>query len=288
MSRSPITKELILYRNNEAGNSHAFRVNYYEGCSHGCKYCYGCALHEKKVGPYYEEWIKPVLVENALEILKEDLKHVRDKGDVFVESISDAYMPEADPKVTRQVIDLLASCGYTVFLLSKNASLMRDIDLFRRFSQRIKVGFTLVTPSDELRKLVEPNSSPITERISALKKLHEAGLHTIVSLEPLLPCVSIDDYLKLIKEIDTYVTSYEPVGKLSTNIPIEFFNDQAWRGIESGRYDAHYVKLFRALLPRLGTKYRIAEHSKAFLDNYEIPYSDKPIKISSSCDYNPF
>jgi len=221
-------------------------------------------------------------------LLKEDLQQVRDKGEVFVESVSDAYMPDSDPKITRQVLELLAKSGFTIFLLSKNVSVVRDLDLFKRINQRLKVGFTMVTPSEELRKRVEPNSSPIKERIAVLKELHEAGLHTVVSVEPLLPNVSIEEYMGFVEKIDPYVTSYEPIGKLSTNIPSEFINYDEWRGIETGRYNAHYVELFKVLLPKLGNKYRIAEHSRAFLDKHSIPYLDKPIKLSSSCDYSPF
>ena len=191
-------------------------------------------------------------------------------------------------KLPKKVLELLALSGFSIFLLTKNASLIRDIDLFKRFNQRIKVGFTIVTPSDELRKKVEPNSSPIQERIAVLKQLHEAGLHTMVSLEPLLPNVTIEDYLQFVAEIDPYVKSYEPVGKLSTNIPLEFINIEEWRGIETGRYDTHYVELFKVLLPKLGTKYRIAEHSRAFLEKHGITYLDKQIKLSSSCEFNPF
>ena len=283
-----VSKKHILYRNAGEGYSRAFRVSYYEGCSHGCKYCYGCCLAEKSGASCYAKWIKPVLVENTLEILKEDIMHVKDKGEVFVESVSDAYMPGADPKVTHKVLELLALSGFTIFLLTKNASVVRDLNLFKRFNQRIKVGFTIVTPNDELRGKVEPNSSPIEDRIAVLKELHEVGLHTVVSLEPLLPNVSIEDYLQLVEKIDPYVKSYEPVGKLSTNIPLEFTNDEEWRGIETGRYDAHFVELFKALLPKLGNKYRIAEHSRVFLDQHAIKYLDKSIKLSSSCDYSPF
>ena len=281
-------KKHILYRNAKEGNRQEFRVNYYEGCSHGCKYCYGCAMKEKSGGITYATWIKPVLIENTLDILKEDLQHIRNKGEVFVESVSDAYMPDADPKVTRKVLELLAMSGFTIFLLTKSTSVVRDLDLFKRFSQRIKVGFTIVTPNDELRKKVEPHSSPVEERIVVLKKLHDAGLHTVVSLEPLLPNVSVKEYLDFVKEIDPYVSSYEPVGKLSNNIPYEFINDEEWREIEIGRYDEHYVELFKALLPQLGNKYRIAEHSRMFLDKHSIPHLEKPIKLSSSCDYSTY
>jgi DNA repair photolyase len=281
-------KNHILYKNAKEGNSHAFHVNFYNGCSHGCKYCYGCYMKERSGDGNYTKWTKPVAVQNAVELLKEDITHVRDKGEVFVESVSDAYMPDVDTKVTRRVLELLALSGFTIFILTKNASVIRDLDLFKRINQRIKVGFTIVTPNDELRKRVEPNSSPIEERIAVLKELHEAGLHTVVSLEPLLPNVNIEDYIEFVEEIDPYVSSYEPVGKLSVNIPFEFINDEEWRGIDSGRYDTHYVELFKVLLPKLGNKYRIAEHSRVFLDKYRIPFSDKPIKLSSLCDYNPF
>ena len=45
-------------------------------------------------------------------------------------------------------------------------------------------GITLVSLNEEFRNQFEPNSAPYVERLEALRKLHELGCNTWVSIEP--------------------------------------------------------------------------------------------------------
>ena len=52
------------------------------------------------------------------------------------------------------------------------------------------VQMTLTTYDENLCRKVEPNVSTTQERVAALKKLHEAGIPTVVWLCPILPFIN--------------------------------------------------------------------------------------------------
>lgn len=250
-----------------------FYVNYYDGCSNGCKYCYGCLMCERFIKNFdYEKWLKPKLVDNAFEIFEKNLKTSKARGEVFTQSVSDSYMAHADKDVTRQMLELMRKYKFPILLLTKNGSVIRDLDFFKDYKERIRVGFTIVLP--ETNRAIEPFSSAVEKRVQILEELFEAGIHTIVSLEPLLPNIPIQKILDMIEAINPYVHDYVFVGKLTpSSIPNEFRNIPLWEGIEKGIYDMYYKELFQNLLPKL-KHYTIASHSRDFLLKHKIPFTE--------------
>ena len=51
-------------------------------------------------------------------------------------------------------------------------------------SKENEYGITLISLNEEYRKQMEPGAAPYTERLAALKALHDAGCKTWVSIEP--------------------------------------------------------------------------------------------------------
>ena len=252
-----------------------FCVNYYAGCSNGCKYCYGCMLAERFVENVdYQQWLKPKLVENASEIFEENLKKAKMKGEVFTQSVSDSYMAYADPDVTRQMLELMRKYEFPILLLTKNETVIRDLDFFEEYKEKMRVGFTIVLPKTDIT--IEPYSSPVEKRMRILQELFEAGIHTVVSLEPLLPNIPIPEILDMVEAIDPYVCDYVLVGKLTyASIPKEFKNFPIWDRRLKALHDEYYKELFENLLPKL-KNYSIASHSRDFLLKHKIPFTETP------------
>jgi len=69
---------------------------------------------------------------------------------------------------------------------TKSDLVLRDIDLLKQFNS-CEVGFTITTLDDNLRKEIEPFTSPVQNRIKALEKLKEAGIKSYVFIGPILP-----------------------------------------------------------------------------------------------------
>ncbi len=220
----------------------------------------------------FQQWIKPKLVENALEIFEKNLSWARTKGEVFTQSLSDSYMDQADPEVTRTMLELMKKYEFPILLLTKNESVIRDLDFFREYRAKMRVGFTIVLPKTD--RTIEPHSSPVEKRMQVLEELYKEGIHTTVSLEPLIPNIDIERLLDMVEAINPYVHDYVFVGKLTRrSIPNEYKNHPQWKTTEKGFHDAYYKELFSVLLPKL-EKYTIASHSRRFLLKHKIPFEE--------------
>jgi len=164
-----------------------YSLNCYTGCAHGCVYCY--ARFMQRFHPHDEPWGEFVDVKvNAVEALGRQLRRAR-PGAVFVSSACDGWQPvEAGRKLTRRCCELLLEHGFQVNVLSKSALVLRDLDVLARGNARI--GVTVTTLDEDLRRLWEPGCSGVQERFRVLEEAHRAGVSTAVMFGPLLPFLS--------------------------------------------------------------------------------------------------
>jgi len=161
-------------------------LNPYTGCQVGCRYCYA-RLFIPRYSGHHEPWGAFVDVKvNAVEVLRRQLRRAR-RGVVWISSVCDPYQPlERRLGLTRRLLEVLLEFQFPVNIQTKNALVLRDLDLFRRFEE-IEIGFTITTENEAIARLFEPGASCVAERIEVLGKLKQAGLRTFAFLGPLLP-----------------------------------------------------------------------------------------------------
>jgi len=161
-----------------------YTINPYIGCEHGCSYCY--ARFMKRFTGHKEEWGKFVDVKiNAPSLLQREIRNKR-VGKVWVSGMCDPYQPlEKRYELTKCCLEILLRHGWPVTIQTKSPLVLRDMEVLRRF-RGVEVGFTITTADENIRKIFEPNSPPIKERIEALGKLHSAGIKTFAMIAPLL------------------------------------------------------------------------------------------------------
>lgn len=164
-------------------------MNLYRGCLHGCIYCDSrsecyCMDHD-----FEDVEVKA----NALELLENNLKRKRSKCMLATGSMSDPYIPlENELKHVRKALELAYKYGFGFTLITKSNRVLRDLDLLTAINNKTKcvVQMTLTTCDENLCKKIEPNVSTTKERVAVLKKLHEAGIPTVVWLCPILPFIN--------------------------------------------------------------------------------------------------
>lgn len=213
-----VTRKSLLYRSKVEYAD--FCINHIEGCSHGCKFpCYAFNL-AKRFGKIktYNDWCKPKLVKNALELLDKEIpKYKNEIKFVHLCFMTDPFMykyPEiAD--MTLKIINKLNSNGIRCNVLTKGIY-PKELRNTKRYSNKNEYGITLVSLDSKFKEKFEPNSAPYMGRINALKLLHEAGLKTWVSMEPYptpnLVKQNLYDILKKISFVDNII-----FGKLNYN-----------------------------------------------------------------------
>lgn len=187
------TRKSLLYKTKvEYGD---WTINHIIGCMHGCNFpCYAMMM-AKKFGwvKDYEDWRKPRIAVNALEILEKEIPKYKGeiKHLVHLCFMSDPFMYDSDKKdlipeireMTLKIIEKLNKEGIKVTTLTKGFYPDEILDK-KRFLQANEYGITLVSLNENFKKEYEPFSAPYEKRIESLKKLANAGLKTWVSMEP--------------------------------------------------------------------------------------------------------
>jgi DNA repair photolyase len=167
-------------------------VNPYRGCEHGCIYCYARPTHEYlgfSSGLDFESKIMVKL--NAPELLREELSSPKWKPQVLVMSgITDCYQPvERKLKITRRCLETLLEFRNPVAMITKNFLVTRDVDVLSELAKHkcASVCVSITTLDSDLRKVMEPRTSPPQARLKAIRKLAEAKIPVAVNVAPIIP-----------------------------------------------------------------------------------------------------
>lgn len=162
-----------------------YTMNHVHGCAHGCKYpCYAFML-KRRFGQVhsYEEWLRPRLVSNTLEILDKEIPRLKHKiKSVQLCFTTDPFMYGYDEicEMSVKAISKLNAAGIKCVVLTKGI-LPEELTTL---SKENEYGITLISLDEEYRKRMEPYAAPLEDRLEALYRLHKAGYYTWVSMEP--------------------------------------------------------------------------------------------------------
>lgn len=160
-------------------------MNIYRGCPHGCIYC------DSRSECYRDDDFDRVKVkENALEIIRDDLKRKLRPGVVGTGAMSDPYNPcEKDLCLTRNALSLLDAYGFGVAIATKSDLIVRDIDVLTLMREHAPVlcKLTITTCDETLAAKLEPNAPSPSRRLEAVRRLSAAGIPVCVLLMPVLP-----------------------------------------------------------------------------------------------------
>ncbi|MCW4052547.1 MAG: radical SAM protein [Candidatus Bathyarchaeota archaeon] len=162
-----------------------YTINPYVGCEHACTYCY--ARFMKRFTGHKEKWGAFVDVKiNAARLLEREIRKKR-AGRVWMSGVCDPYQPtERNYEITKNCLEILSEHGWPVTVQTKSPLVIRDLELLRNMND-IEIIITISTASDDVRKIFEPKSPVIRERIRTIEKLHSSGLKTCAMIAPLLP-----------------------------------------------------------------------------------------------------
>lgn len=238
-------------------------MNLYRGCLHGCIYCDSrsecyCMDHD-----FEDVEVKA----NAIALLEDRLKRKRTKCMLATGSMSDPYIPlENELKQVRKALELAYKYGFGFTLITKSNRVLRDLDLLTAINNKTKcvVQMTLTTCDEDLCKKIEPNVCTTKERVATLKKLHEAGIPTVVWLCPILPF--INDTKENIKGILDYCIEAKVYGIICFGMGVT---------LRQGNREYFYQQLDR-LFPGMKEKY-----IKTYGMNYQLnsPNNNELMKL---------
>jgi len=188
----PDDSRSIVSENDSPDVPFRYSVNPYRGCEHGCSYCYARPYHEYlglNAGIDFETQI--FVKQQAPQLLQDWL--ARDEWQpegICFSGVTDCYQPcERNFELTRQLLEVCAACRQPVTIITKNALVVRDLDLLQQLaaSDCVHVNISLTTLDAGLARRLEPRTSSPTARLRAIRDLSEAGVPVRVMTAPIIP-----------------------------------------------------------------------------------------------------
>ena len=183
-----------------------YSMNPYQGCEHGCVYCYARNTHSYwgySSGLDFETTI--LAKSNAAELLDQKLSSRRWKvAPIMLSGNTDCYQPiEKHLGITRKILEVFLKHKHPVGIVTKNALILRDLDLLKKLNELnlVSIAISINTVDDDLRKLLEPRASSIPKRIDLVKKLTAEGLPVTVLAAPIIPGLTDSDIIPLTKKV---------------------------------------------------------------------------------------
>ncbi len=210
----PDNSQSIVAENDSPDVGFRYSVNPYRGCSHGCSYCYARPGHEYlglSAGLDFET--KVFVKFRAAELLRDFLARPAWRPETIAFSgVTDCYQPaERKFGITRSCLAVAAECRQPVGIITKNALVVRDLDLLTQLAehQAVRVSLSITTLDAKLARVMEPRTSSPDARLRAIRELSQAGIRTNVMVAPIIP--GLND-----SEIPAILTAAREAGAEST------------------------------------------------------------------------
>jgi DNA repair photolyase len=175
-----------------------YAMNLYRGCQHQCIYC------DSRSECYRIANFEDILIkENAIGLLRSELKKLKEKNTIGTGSMNDPYMPvEKEIQLTRQALEVIYEFRYPVHVITKSDMVLRDAELLQKIARvYATVSVTITTADDALSAILEPGAPVSSKRFSAVKQLNEKGIPAGILLMPVLPFITdTEENIRLIVE----------------------------------------------------------------------------------------
>lgn len=170
----------------------AWSLNPYQGCEHGCVYCYARNTHEYygfSAGLDFESRI--MIKRNAPQLLEKFLLHPNwQPVPISLSGNTDCYQPiERKLEITRALLKVFARCRHPVGLITKNSLVLRDLDLLNDLASDnlVHVYISITTLNEELRRVMEPRTASALKRLKTVEALAKAGVPVGIMNAPIIP-----------------------------------------------------------------------------------------------------
>ncbi len=218
-----------------------YSMNPYQGCEHGCVYCYARNTHQYwgfSAGLDFERNI--VIKENAPVLLEKTLRRKTwVPTPIMLSGNTDCYQPiERKYKLTRGLLEVLLRFQHPVNIITKNQLILRDLDLLKALAENnlVHVMVSITTVNEALRQKMEPRTASATQRLKVIEMLAANNIPVGVMNAPIIPALNsmeIPEVIRLAANAGATTSGYNivrlngPIGEVFTDWLEKTFPDRA-------------------------------------------------------------
>lgn len=181
-----------------------YGMNPYQGCEHGCVYCYARNTHEYWGYSAGVDFERKILVKrNAPELLEKKFKSKKwEATPIMFAGNTDIYQPvEKELEITRRCLEVFWKYRHPVSMITKNSLILRDLDILKDLASErlVKVAISVTTLDEPLRQFLEPRTATANQRLKTIKTLSENGIPTFGMISPIIPGLNDHEIFDLVK-----------------------------------------------------------------------------------------
>ena len=183
-----------------------YSMNPYQGCEHGCVYCYARNTHPYwgySAGVDFES--KILIKREAPALLAKKLSSPKwVVSPIMLSGNTDCYQPiEAKLKITRTILEVLEKYNHPVGMITKSALILRDIDIIKRMAEKklACVAISINTLNESIRRELEPRTATIQRRLQVIEQLSKANIYVTAMLAPMIPGLNDHEIMGLMEAV---------------------------------------------------------------------------------------
>ncbi len=241
----------IISRNDSPDIPFTQSINPYQGCEHGCVYCYARPTHAYlDLSPGLDFETKLFAKPNAAALLRGELAARGYRCEpIALGANTDPYQPiERECKITRSVLEVLAACDHPLTITTKGVLIERDLDLLAPMAAKglVRVFVSIAMLDRELARKLDPRAPTPQRRLQVIKALRDAGVPVGVNVAPVIPQLTDHD-LEAILEAAA-AAGARHAGWTMLRLPLEvapLFRD--WLATHYPLRAAHVMSLIRQI-----------------------------------------
>ena len=182
----------------------AWSMNPYQGCEHGCVYCYARNTHTYWGYSAGLEFESVILVKrNAPQLLREKLQSKSWEAlPIMLSGNTDCYQPiEKKLEITRQLLEVLWEFRHPVGMITKNSLILRDADIMQKMAKErlVKVSISINGLDESLRQKLEPRTATYQKRLETVKALSDLDIPVNVMVAPIIPGLNEHEIFDVVK-----------------------------------------------------------------------------------------
>ncbi len=186
-----------------------YSMNPYQGCEHGCVYCYARNSHEYwgyNAGLDFER--KILVKRNAPQLLKKALSSRKYEPKlIMLSGNTDCYQPiERRLKITHELLKICLDYRNPVGIITKNALVLRDLDILKELNELklLRITLSITSLRDSTRRVLEPRTSSVKNKLKTLETLSKNGIDVNVNMAPIIPAINDDEIFELVETVGSY------------------------------------------------------------------------------------
>ncbi len=183
-----------------------YSMNPYQGCEHGCVYCYARESHQYwgyGAGLDFER--KIIYKPDAPKLLAQQFNSRNwVVSPIMLSGNTDCYQPiERKLQITRELLKVCLKYKHPVSILTKNSLIQRDIDILTELAKLnlVHASLSITSFDNKLRSVLEPRTASVEKKLETLELLTANNIPTGVMVAPIIPGLNSHEIPTIVKKV---------------------------------------------------------------------------------------